>query len=131
MPNSAKNTPKSSSDSSTKRDSNRDRREESDRKYVHWLEHGSDHLGDAWVSMCSHAATHAVEHKPLLEIVDAIRTGGPVTVPTQYGSKDINLAENQRRVRNLYKIGCEEADFLNRRNIAPLLKEMGIQAEPE
>ena len=97
--------------------------------YEGWLEHGSDRLEDAWVSVCSYAEDHDVQPLPLVDVVKMIRTGGPIIVPTKWGHKEVWLDQNQEKVRQLYLTGRREAEMLNRTRIPQLAwEELGIDA---
>lgn len=104
-------------------------RDERDARYLHWLEHGSNSLEDAWVSICPHAQSHDVEPLLLSEVVEAIRTGGAIEVRTNWGCKEINLAQNQKKIRNLFHAGEEEAELLNRKQVINLLYDLGLNVD--
>lgn len=104
-------------------------REERKIRFEHWLQYGSDRLDDAWVSICPHAHSQEIEPMLLSEVVQAIRTGGPIAVTTRWDRKNIYLDDNQAKVRELYQLGQEEADMLNRSRIERLLVEKGLKAE--
>jgi hypothetical protein len=106
-------------------------REERSIKYANWLEHGSDNLADAWVSVSPYAESHAVTHHPLTEIVEMICDGGPIIVPGKWRPREVSLDENQEHVRRLYELGCREAVVLNRPRIKTLLEKMGLRIGPE
>jgi hypothetical protein len=105
-------------------------REERHARYLHWRELGSDLLEDAWVSVCPHAESHDVEPRMLTEVVEDIRTGGPIWVKTKWAEKQVRLDDNQDNVRRLFRLGCEEAFALNRPRISRLLKTLGLEADP-
>jgi hypothetical protein len=108
----------------------RQQREERKIRLNHYIEHGSDRLEDVWISQCPRAESHEVESRQLVEVIDDIRTGGPVWVNTTWGDKRVNLEENQEKIRHLYRLGCDEAVMLNRPQIKRLLDELGLDADP-
>jgi hypothetical protein len=52
-------------------------------------------------------------------------------VITRWGKdKEVNLLENQERIRNLYQLGCDEAALLNLSRIKRLIEELGLDVDP-
>lgn len=130
MKNYAAGSGKSSSEPNN-RDRFRKEREERSASYQRWLEHGSDRLEDAWVSICPRAESHDVEPRMLKEVIEDIRTGSTIWVKSKWGEKQVQLEENQDNVRRLFRLGCREAAALNRPRIAGLLESLGLEADPE
>ncbi len=91
-----------------------------------WLEHGSDDLQDAWVSVCSCAATHEVQDFKLVDVVEAIR-GGRILVRNKWGEMQaVDLAERQAEVRRLYHEGMAEAVMLNNVTKRKIVEALGL-----
>jgi len=99
--------------------------------YEKWLERGSERLEHSWVSVCPYAESHDVKPYRLTEIVDLIRSGGSVAIETKWGEKNVNIAENQEKVRRLYTAGVREAQKINRLRIIRLLEQLGLSADPD
>ena len=75
-----------------------------------WWEQGSDDLRDAWVSVCPLAGSHDVADFQVADIVEAIRTGGPVKVCSRDGARTVDLERAQHQIVRLYQAGGDEAN---------------------
>lgn len=100
------------------------------------MEHGSDDLREAWVSVCAHAKTHDVEHVPLRHILDCIAGDATLAVARTKASgetwrHDVDLVGLTERIRELFGAGVEAAHRINAKTFVRLLNELGLEADPE
>ena len=94
-----------------------------------WLKGGSDDLRDAWVSVCSYAATHDVQDFKLVDIVEAIRQGN-ITVDTRWSGPEVfDLVKHQATVRQLYLDGVAEAKETNTATIKGIVEALELKVD--
>lgn len=100
-------------------------------EHNHWLEHGSDDLRDAWVSLCPRGTSHDVSSWKLEDIAEVIRIGGNITVTYYQREETTNLREVHQTIAKLYQEGAESAKNLDRLTLSKLLKEMTVDVGPD
>ena len=102
-----------------------------DAAFATWLEHASDDLRDAWISVCPIAKDHSVMRFRLTNIVEYIRTGGPMKVITYGREREIDLKEKHADVVRRYRAGVGQARQINRLTMKKLIDALKLRADPE
>jgi len=100
-------------------------------QYDHWLQHGSDDLRKAWVSVSQNATTGGVTPWSLQTIVAAIKTGAGFDrwFPGAGGVRPVSHLHE--KVKALYEEGGQEAEKLNTDTLAALLAKMNLEGGPD